>query len=146
MRTFLYHCREGATISHISELLEKEAINTLEKVEQFLPQYNLDGTRNIWIVKPGDKSKGIGQCLTLYCVYMARWDRINIINETHSPRKNNDPIVVYIIKKKPMHRINHMTLSYLIIGIEFLDDLDEIMKYISNSTIQGTYVLQKYVG
>ena len=62
MQTFntLKFVRDGGQITPVSESLEKEACNILDLVEQYLPQFNLDGSRNIWIVKPGDKSKGIG--------------------------------------------------------------------------------------
>ena len=39
----------------------------------------------------------------------------------------------------------HKSFHFLT-GIEFADTLDGILKYISNSTTQGTYVLQKYIG
>lgn len=51
--------RDGATVS-ISEDKLKECETLLKNIKQVWPQYDIDGPRNIWIVKPGDKSKGIG--------------------------------------------------------------------------------------
>ena len=33
----------------------------LKKMKKVWPQFELDGDRNVWIVKPGDKSKGVGK-------------------------------------------------------------------------------------
>ena len=32
----------------------------MKKLKKFWPQFDMDGERNLWILKPGDKSKGIG--------------------------------------------------------------------------------------
>ena len=39
----------------------KESEEMLRKMKNIWPQYDIDGMRNIWILKPGDKSKGVGQ-------------------------------------------------------------------------------------
>ena len=38
----------------------KESEEMLRKMKNIWPQYDIDGMRNIWILKPGDKSKGVG--------------------------------------------------------------------------------------
>jgi tubulin monoglycylase TTLL3/8 len=40
------------------EHLIHEATDVLSQLKAILPQYDLDGCRNIWIVKPGGKSRG----------------------------------------------------------------------------------------
>ncbi len=46
----------------------KTYLNRIEQclgvVEKIWPQYRIDGTRNIWISKPGAKSRGRGLLLT----------------------------------------------------------------------------------
>ena len=98
----------------------KESDEVLKRYKKIHPQYEIDGKRNIWIVKPGDKSKGIGKQIFMYI----------------SP-----------------HTVDWMmTLSCTcillvwLIGIEFVCKMDDIIKYISNTTLAGTYVIQKYIG
>ena len=56
----LYLCRDGATIVGVTEGVLRESEEGLERAKECMPQYEIDGLRNIWIVKPGNKSKGIG--------------------------------------------------------------------------------------
>ncbi|CAH1784425.1 unnamed protein product [Owenia fusiformis] len=73
----------------ITESLLEDSEKALKQLQKKSPQYAIDGCKNLWIVKPADKSKGI--------------------------------------------------------GIEVHDKLDDITKFISNSTLQGNYVAQKYI-
>ena len=52
---------EGATVPNLTEGKLRESDDVLKRMKKLWPQYEIDGKRNIWIVKPGDKSKGIGQ-------------------------------------------------------------------------------------
>ena len=59
-----YSCRDGATIVGATEGVLRESEEVLERAKECMPQYEIDGLRNIWIVKPGNKSKGIGAAIT----------------------------------------------------------------------------------
>ncbi|KAK2165303.1 hypothetical protein LSH36_52g05018 [Paralvinella palmiformis] len=50
---------DGAIISHISSKME-QITNTLNLLKERWPQYELDGTHNVWMVKAGAKSRGRG--------------------------------------------------------------------------------------
>lgn len=41
-------------------LLNLNAKNTLKEISKYWPQYHLDGMKNIWILKPGNKCRGRG--------------------------------------------------------------------------------------
>lgn len=51
-----------------SKLNEVESM--LRRMREAWSQYDIDGLHDIWIVKPGDKSKGIGQLLLLKFFYI----------------------------------------------------------------------------
>ena len=38
----------------------------LQQMHSLWPQFDIDGVHNMWIVKPGDKSKGVGKYSALY--------------------------------------------------------------------------------
>ena len=59
-------CSEGATVPNMTESKLKESDEVLKRYKKIHPQYEIDGKRNIWIVKPGDKSKGIGMQILMY--------------------------------------------------------------------------------
>jgi tubulin monoglycylase TTLL3/8 len=52
-------CHDKIQIEFIDRYIDK-IILTLERVNSLWPQYNMDGTNSIWIVKPGAKSRGRG--------------------------------------------------------------------------------------
>ena len=53
------------SFDRIHEGLIDEITRVLEEVKIYWPQYNIDGYRNIWIVKPGALSRGRGIRLIL---------------------------------------------------------------------------------
>lgn len=55
-----YRIQQDGAIVPVTESILKEIGDVLKKMKKLWPQYDLDGLKNIWIIKPGDKSKGIG--------------------------------------------------------------------------------------
>ncbi|EDO44351.1 predicted protein, partial [Nematostella vectensis] len=49
----------GAVIANASPFA-RECQSTLNQLREHLPQFDIDGVRNVWIVKPGAKSRGRG--------------------------------------------------------------------------------------
>lgn len=60
-RGYRCYCRDGARIVGVTEGVLRETEEALDRAKEFMPQFEIDGLRNIWIVKPGNKSKGIGE-------------------------------------------------------------------------------------
>jgi len=56
---FLFLCSEGLTIEGCEEYVERCKC-MLEQMRQVCPQIETDGLSNIWIIKPGAKSRGRG--------------------------------------------------------------------------------------
>jgi len=56
-------CSDGATVDVDANKIP-EYRQVLKHIQTLWPQYDIDGFHNMWIVKPGDKSKGVGKCLS----------------------------------------------------------------------------------
>ena len=55
----LFLCRLKAIIGNASQFVQ-ECQELLKQMEKDCPQLNIDGYHNIWILKPGAKSRGRG--------------------------------------------------------------------------------------
>ncbi|XP_052214248.1 tubulin glycylase 3B-like isoform X4 [Dreissena polymorpha] len=51
---------EGGLISNVPSNILGQIENVLNRIKAVWPQYELDGVKNVWIVKPGAKSRGRG--------------------------------------------------------------------------------------
>jgi len=58
---YLCDCSDGATINVDANKIS-DYRTVLQQLRSLWPQYDIDGVHNMWIVKPGDKSKGVGEC------------------------------------------------------------------------------------
>lgn len=56
---FCVHFSEGATVPQAHTKIA-EAQNLLNQAKLYWPQLDMDGMKNVWIVKPGAKSRGRG--------------------------------------------------------------------------------------
>lgn len=74
--------------------LLKECQNTLKQIREYLPQLDIDGVKNIWIVKPGAKSRGRG------IVCMDRLgDIVKLVGSNAIGRKEGQLVVQKYIEK-----------------------------------------------
>ncbi|CAF0875314.1 unnamed protein product [Brachionus calyciflorus] len=96
---FYAACHDKVPFERFSESLVEEVIRTLDSIKPYCPQYDIDGYRNIWIVKPGALSRGRGIIV---------FDKIeNILELNTSPLQRDGKYVVqkYIERPLLIHKI-----------------------------------------
>jgi hypothetical protein len=96
---YIYNLSDKTPIEKIHDGLMDEIIKTLEECKKYSPQYNIDGYKNIWIVKPGALSRGRGIIV---------FDKIeNILELNTSPLQRDGKYVVqkYIERPLLIHKI-----------------------------------------
>ena len=84
------------------ELLERyidEIIPLLEKAKPYWPQYQIDGTKDIWIVKPGAKSRGRG------IIVFDKIENILELNTSSLQRDGKFVVQKYIERPLLIHKI-----------------------------------------
>ena len=52
---------EGGIIPNVPSNILGQIESLLNRIKAVWPQYELDGVKNVWIVKPGAKSRGRGK-------------------------------------------------------------------------------------
>ena len=58
-------CSDAATVdADAGKMADYRQV--LQTMRNLWPQFDIDGVHNMWIVKPGDKSKGVGRC----CIHL----------------------------------------------------------------------------
>lgn len=57
---------ENGEIQNVSGSMIAEVDRLLYNLKLHMPQFEMDGYKNIWIVKPGAKSRGRGAQIILY--------------------------------------------------------------------------------
>ncbi len=77
---------------NISEELINDISSTLSKIKPFLPEFNMDGYKNVWIVKPGGLSRGRG----IHCIDQLNdiLSNIKICGQTVIQKYIENPLVI----------------------------------------------------
>ena len=67
-------CSQNAPFPEVTSDVVSECEELLERMREVRPQHDLDGIRNVWIIKPGSLSRGRGKsspgvCWLVGCVF-----------------------------------------------------------------------------
>ncbi|PFX29352.1 tubulin monoglycylase TTLL3-like [Stylophora pistillata] len=93
---YYYQVKSPGTVIATAYPFLKECQNIMKQMKEYLPQIEIDGTKNIWIVKPGAKSRGRG----IMC--MDRLDQIVKLVGSNAVGKKEGHLVVQKYIERPL--------------------------------------------
>lgn len=77
------------------EVIQSKAVTVLNSMMKYWPQYNLDGMRNVWIVKPGNRCRGQG------IMIMDKFQSILSLVVNCNPKRHRYVVQKYVGKFEP---------------------------------------------
>ena len=60
------HCSDDGDVTPLSDIMVRDCEDLLSKLSDIWSQTQLDGAKNIWILKPSAKSRGRGRSASFF--------------------------------------------------------------------------------